>query len=145
MKTVGEILRTKGHDIWTVAPDATVCQALELMAQKNIGAVVVIEGGQLAGILSERDYARKVILRGRTSRDTPVRDIMTEEVFCVRPDYTVEQCMALMTDKRVRHLPVLEGDRLVGLVSIGDVVKAIISEQEFMIGQLESYITGKAR
>ena len=142
MRTVKELLRVKGHDIWSIAPDATVYQALELMAAKNIGAVLVMEEGKLVGILSERDYARKVILKGKTSRDTPVRDIMTEHVVGVRAEQTIEECMALMTNMRIRHLPVIEDHRLVGVISIGDVVKAIISEQEFMIEQLQNYITG---
>ena len=144
MITVGEILDRKGHDIWSISPNATVYEALELMADRNIGAVLVIDGGTLVGILSERDYARKVILRGLASRQIPVRRIMTDRVICVRTDQTAEECMALMTDKRIRHLPVLEDDQLVGVLSIGDVVKAIISDQEFMIEQLESYITGGA-
>lgn len=143
MKTVRELLQTKGYDIWSVAPDDSVYEALKLMADKNVGAVLVTGAGNLVGILSERDYARKVILKGRTSRDTPVREIMTEKVVYVRPDQTTNECMALMTDKRVRHLPVIENDQLIGIISIGDVVKAIISEQEFMIEQLENYITGR--
>jgi len=142
MKTVKELLQAKGYDVWTIAPDASVYDALRLMADKNVGAVLVIDGGNVVGILSERDYARKVILEGKSSKHTPVREIMTEKVLCVRTDQTAEECMALMTNKRVRHLPVIEGDCLVGVISIGDVVKAIISEQEFMIEQLENYITG---
>ena len=142
MSTVREILRNKGCDVWSIAPDATVYEALCLMADKNVGAVLVIDACTLVGILSERDYARKVILHGKSSRDTLVREIMTERMVYVRPEQTAEECMALMTEKRVRHLPVLEGDRLVGVVSIGDVVKSIISEQEFVIDQLEHYISG---
>jgi CBS domain-containing protein len=142
MRTVKDILRTKGTDVWSVSPDDSVYDALTFMAEKNVGAVLVMKEGRLIGILSERDYARKVDLLGKRAADTPVRAIMTERVVCVRPDETVEECMALMTDKRVRHLPVLEGDRVTGVVSIGDVVKSIISEQEFIIGQLEHYITG---
>jgi CBS domain-containing protein len=142
VRTVKDILRTKGTDIWSIAPDDTVYDALTLMAERNIGAVLVMESGRLAGILSERDYARKVDLLGKKAKDTPVGAIMTERVVCVRPDETVEECMALMTDKRVRHLPVLEDDQVIGVVSIGDVVKSIISEQEFIIEQLEHYITG---
>ena len=142
MSTVREILRKKGCDVWSIAPDATVYEALCLMADKNVGAVLVIDACTLVGILSERDYARKVILHGKSSRDTLVREIMTERMVYVRPEQTAEECMALMTEKRVRHLPVLEGDRLVGVVSIGDVVKSIISEQEFVIDQLEHYISG---
>ncbi|HFD38718.1 MAG TPA: CBS domain-containing protein [Anaerolineae bacterium] len=141
-KTARDILRSKGSDIWSVPPEATVYEALRLMADKNIGAVLVMEGDRLLGIFSERDYARKVDLLGKRAADTPVQTIMTGRVVCVRPDETIEECMALMTDKRVRHLPVVEDERVVGLVSIGDVVKAIISEQEFIIEQLENYITG---
>jgi CBS domain-containing protein len=112
------------------------------MADKDIGAVLVLEAGRIAGIFSERDYARKIILKGKASRETPVRDIMTSHVLYVRPEQTVADCMALMTNKHIRHLPVLAGDELIGLISIGDVVKAIIDEQEFMIEQLEKYITG---
>jgi CBS domain-containing protein len=142
MRTVKGMLRTKGHDIWSVPSDAMVYDALELMADKNIGAVLVIDAGNLVGILSERDYARKVDLYGRSCSDTPVSEIMTERVVYVEPEQTTEECMALMTDKRVRHLPVLEDGRVIGVISIGDVVKAIISEQEFIIEQLEHYITG---
>jgi CBS domain-containing protein len=139
---VQELLRSKGHDAWSIGPDASVYEALELMAEKNIGAVLVMEGDRLVGILSERDYARKVILQGKASKSTPVREIMTEQVLYVRPDQSIEDCMALMTGKRVRHLPVLKGERVTGVISIGDVVKAIISEQAFMIEQLQNYITG---
>ena len=142
MKTVRDLLRVKGHDIWSIAPGAAVYEALQLMAEENIGAVLVMDASNLVGIMSERDYARKVILKGRFSRDTPVREIMTERVVCVRTDQTLEDCMALMTGKHVRHLPALEGNRLVGMISIGDVVKAIISDQEFLIEQLGNYITG---
>ncbi len=142
MKTVKDLLKVKGYEIWAVAPDASVYDALKLMADKNTGAVLVIQDDNLVGILSERDYARRVIFKGKLPEDTPAWEIMTEKVLCVRPDQTVEECMALMTDKRVRHLPVLEGDQLIGVISIGDVVKAIISEREFMIEQLETYITG---
>ncbi len=142
MKTVKQLLQGKGRDIWSISPDASVYEALLFLAEKDIGALLVLEDEKLKGILSERDYARKVILRGKSSRDTPVREIMTTKVFYVRPDQTIEDCMALMTDKRIRHLPVLEDNEVVGVISIGDVVKAIISEQEFMIAQLENYITG---
>ncbi len=142
MRTVSEILRNKGYDIWSVAPDSTVYDALKLMAEKNVGAVLVMDAGILVGVLSERDYARKVILYGRSSRETAVREIMTERVVCVRPEETATECMALMTDKRVRHLPVVKDNRIIGVVSIGDVVKSIISEQDFIIEQLEHYITG---
>ncbi len=142
MKTVKDLLKAKGYDIWAVAPDDSVYDALKLMADKNTGAVLVIQDDNLVGILSERDYARRVIFKGKLSQDTPAWEVMTEKVLCVHSDQTVEECMALMTDKRVRHLPVLEGDQLIGVISIGDVVKAIISEREFMIEQLETYITG---
>lgn len=140
--TVRDVLDEKGREIWSVGPDATVYQALVLMAERAIGALMVLEGGRPVGLLSERDYARKVILAGRASRDTPVRDVMTTRVVAVAPERTVEECMALMTDKRVRHLPVMEGERLLGVVSIGDLVKALIAEQRFIIEQLESYISG---
>lgn len=142
MSTVRDILRSKGQDAWSISCDATVYDALKLMAEKNIGAVLVMDGGCLEGILSERDYARKVILQGKTAEETPVGEIMTERVVYVRPEQRTEECMALMTDKRVRHLPVLENDQVIGVISIGDVVKAIISHQEFIIEQLEHYITG---
>jgi CBS domain-containing protein len=143
MNTVSEVLQSKGHTVWSVAPEATVYAALELMAAKDIGALVVLDGGRLAGIFSERDYARKIILKGKASRETPVRDSMTTRVVTVGPEETVAQCMALMTHHHIRHLPVLAGGELIGVISIGDVVKAIITEQEFMIEQLEKYITGR--
>ena len=142
MKTVGQLLQAKGLDVWSVAPGTSVYATLQLMSDKNVGAVLVFDAGQLAGIFSERDYARKVVLKGKTSRDTPVREVMTSRVVCIRPEQTIEDCMALMTDKRIRHLPVLEDNRVIGVISIGDVVKAIISEQSFIIAQLENYITG---
>jgi CBS domain-containing protein len=143
MKTVTELLRTKGREVLSVSPERSVFEALQVMAEKNVGALVVVEGERLVGIFSERDYARKVILKGKLSKEIPVREIMTSHVLYVRPEQTIDDCMALMTDKRVRHLPVLEHDRLVGVISIGDVVKAIIAEQEFMIEQLQNYITGR--
>jgi CBS domain-containing protein len=143
MKTVRSLLQAKGPAVWTIAPDASVFEALKLMADKNVGALLVLEGDELAGVISERDYARKVVLRGRSSVDTPVRDIMTAGVISVHPDQTVEECMALMTDKHIRHLPVVADGRLIGIVSIGDVVKSIITEQGFMIEQLTSYIAGR--
>ena len=142
MKTIGQLLTIKGRAVWTIAPDATVYEALTLMAEKEIGALVVVQAGQVVGILSERDYARKVILKGKFSKDTLVKEIMSSPVIATRPEQTVAECMALMTDKRVRHLPVLEGDQLVGLVSIGDLVKSIISDQEFLIENLQAYIAG---
>jgi len=143
MTTVSQILQHKGYDICSIAPDATVYSALELMAAKNIGAVLVMEGGNLVGIMSERDYARKVILKSRFSKDTLVREIMTESVVCVRPEQSIEECMALMTSKHIRHLPVIKENKVVGVVSIGDVVRAVIADQQFIIEQLENYITGK--
>ena len=143
MKTVAQILRTKGHEVLSISPEMSVFEALGLMAEKNVGALLVVEGGRLAGIFSERDYARKVILKGKSSKETLVREIMSSHVLYVRPEQTIEDCMALMTDKRVRHLPVLDAERVVGVISIGDVVKDIISEQEFLIEQLQNYITGR--
>ncbi len=143
MTTLQDILRKKGHDVWKISPGATVYEALGLMAAKNVGALVVVEGSHVVGIVSERDYARNVILKGKSSHDTPVKDIMTSPVYYVHPRQTALECMALMTDKRIRHLPVLEDDRLVGVISIGDVVKAIIEEQESVIRQYEEYITGR--
>ncbi len=140
MKTVAQMLEGKAQRLLSVPPEATVYDALQLMAQADVGALVVLDGERLAGIFSERDYARKVILFGKSSKETLVREIMTEKVLCVRPDQTVDQCMALMTDKRVRHLPVLDHKRVSGVISIGDVVKEVISEQRFMIEQLENYI-----
>lgn len=142
MKTVEQILRGKGGELVSVGPDESVFDALALMARREVGAVVVLEGARLVGILSERDYARKIILLGKASKDTPVRDIMTQRVVCVSPTTTIDECMALMTDKRCRHLPVLEGERVIGVVSIGDVVKQTIAEQQFIIEQLEHYIMG---
>ena len=142
MTTVAQLLQGKGSEVWSVAPDATVYDAISIMADKGVGALVVLAGQQLVGIVSERDYARKVILQGKSSRDTPVRAIMTDRVHYVGPEQTVEECMALMTAKRIRHLPVLRGERLDGIVSIGDLVKALIAEREVRIQQLESYITG---
>jgi CBS domain-containing protein len=142
MKTVAHILADKGSEVWSVAPDDTVYSALELMAREGTGAVLVMDEGRLVGILSERDYARKVILMDRSSKETPVADIMTARVSVVSPDMLTEECMALMTDKRIRHLPVVDGDEVVGVISVGDVVKAAISEREFIIEQLERYISG---
>jgi len=139
---VNQLIQTKGGTVYTIAPDATVYAALELMAQKDIGALVVLDGAQVVGIMSERDYARKVALKGKLAETARVRDIMTANVVYVSPDETVEECMALMTNKRVRHLPVMANDKLVGLVSIGDVVKSLIANQEFLIGELEKYIVG---
>ena len=142
MKTVNDILSTKGHEVWSIAPDATVYEALRFMAEKNVGALIVLDGETVVGIMSERDYARKVILHGRSSKEITVSEIMTSKVYYVRPEQNIEECMALMTDQRVRHLPALENDRLIGVISIGDVVKAIIAEHESTIKHLEDYITG---
>ncbi len=141
MKTVAHILDAKGRSVWSVPPDASVYAALEEMANRDVGALLVVDGDRLAGIVSERDYARKVILLGRRSQEAAVSDIMTADVHTVTPDSSVDDCMALMTERRIRHLPVLEEGRLVGLVSIGDVVKAVISDKEHLIEQLERYIT----
>ncbi len=142
MATVRQLLRTKGNEIWSVAPQATVYEALQIMSEKDVGALLVLDKGNLVGIFSERDYARKLILKGRFSKDTTVTELMTHEVLYVEPQSTIEDCMALMTAKRIRHLPVLEKERLIGIVTIGDVVKQIISDQEFTIRQLGTYITG---
>ena len=143
MKTVDNLLKKKGSQIWAIGPDASIYEAVSMMAEKGIGALLVMEGEQLNGIISERDYARKVILAGKSSRQTPVRDIMTTAVLCAKLEQSVEQCLALMTDKRIRHLPVADGGKVVGLVSIGDLVKEIIAEQQFIIEQLEHYIAGQ--
>ena len=140
MKTVREILLYKGEDIYSVSPDDTIFSALKLMAEKKIGALLVIEDGRIEGIMSERDYARKVALEGKSSRDALVREIMSDKVIYVDIDRMVEECMALMIEKRIRHLPVFENERLTGLISIGDVVKAVIDEKEFVISQLVQYI-----
>ncbi len=140
MKTVMQLLQAKGTDVYKIGVDALVIDALRLMAEKDVGALLVLDGGRLAGIISERDYARKVILHGKSSHDIPVRDIMTGKVITVHLHSTVEECMALMTSKRIRHLPVVDGERLVGMLSIGDLVKEVIADQEATIRQLESYI-----
>jgi CBS domain-containing protein len=140
MSTVRQIIEAKQHKVLSIGPDATVYDALQRMAQHDVGALVVLEQDHLAGIFSERDYARKIILHGKASKETQVREIMTSRVVCVGPAYTMDQCMALMTDKRVRHLPVLDHKRVIGVISIGDVVKEVISEQRFVIAQLEQYI-----
>jgi CBS domain-containing protein len=142
-RTVKMLLDKKGREVVTVPPETLVLSALELMAEKGIGAVLVVEeDGHIAGIMSERDYSRKVALKGKTAADIPVTEIMTEQVICVEPNQPIQECMALMVGKRIRHLPVLEGDNLAGIISIGDVVAALISEQEILISQLESYIRG---
>ena len=143
MKGVAEILRSKPEQaVHTITPSASVFDAVKLMAEKSIGALLVMEDLKIDGIITERDYARKIVLMGRSSKETPVRDIMTSPVMYVRPDQTNEECMALMTDNRVRHLPVIDNGKLIGLISIGDLVKDIISEQKFIIDQLEHYIKG---
>lgn len=140
--TVRQLINRKGHTVWFIRSEKTVFEALELMAEKEIGALLIFDDDQLVGIFSERDYARKVILKGKSSHDTRVNEIMTKQVVCVRPDQSMTDCMALMTDKHIRHLPVLDEDKIIGVISIGDVVKEIISEQEFIIEQMENYITG---
>lgn len=145
MRTVRYVLENKGYDVWSVEPGRTVFEALEELAAKDVGALVVMEEGKLRGIFSERDYARKVALKGRSSRETAVKQVMTSEVVCVKPSQSIDECMALMTNRRIRHLPVLDEEdeeKVVGLISIGDVVKEVIAEQEFRIEQLENYISG---
>ncbi len=144
MITVKDMLDQKGHTAWTIGPDAKVFEALELMAKKGTGALIVVDkDDEVIGILSERDYARKIVLMGRDSHDTPVKDIMTKEVYGVHYDTTAQECMALMTDKHFRHLPVCKDGKLAGVISIGDVVKAVITEQKVTIENLENYIMGK--
>ncbi len=140
--TVRQLLQAKGNMVHAISPEATVFEALERMAAYDVGALMVMKGDQLVGIFSERDYARKIILMGRISKDTQVGEVMTDDLITVTPEATVADCMNLMTGNRIRHLPVLEGGKLVGVVSIGDVVKAIMTQQELMIAELESYITG---
>ena len=142
MKTVKEILDAKGHDVSTIGPKETVLDALKLMEEKDVGALVVMEEGMLKGLITERDYARKVILKGRASPETAVREVMSKKVVCTVFKRTADEVMAVMTDKRVRHLPVIDQKQVVGLVSIGDLVKAIISDQQQEIEQLEQYISG---
>jgi CBS domain-containing protein len=143
MKSVAEVLKSKPEQtVYSISPSASVFDAVKLMADKGIGALLVMDGATIVGMITERDYARKIILLGRSSRDTPVRDVMSSPVMYVRKDQSNEDCMALMTENRLRHLPVLDGDTLIGLVSIGDLVKDIIGEQRFIIEQLEHYIMG---
>jgi CBS domain-containing protein len=142
MPTAHDILRYKGHAVHSVGPTDTVLTALGIMAERDIGAVFVLDGEELVGILTERDYARKVVLAGRSSRDSPVSSIMTTELVSVEPHSTVDECMGLMTERRVRHLAVVDNRRVVGVISIGDLVKATIDEQQFTISQLKSYIAG---
>lgn len=138
---VRDVIKAKGHDVFSIGPDASVFDALTLMADKNIGAVLVVDGERTLGIFTERDYSRQVVLKGRASRETPVRDVMTARVVYVTPDQSMDDCMAIMTSKRCRHLPVVEAGQLVGVLSVGDVVKAVISDKQFLIEQLENYIT----
>jgi CBS domain-containing protein len=142
MQTIREILDKKGSELFCVAPDVSVFEALKLMADKNIGAVLVMEGEKLEGIMSERDYARKIALKGKFSKEVPVREIMSSKVICVGPEQTINNTKAIMISKRIRHLPVLEEDKLIGLISIGDVVNALLDENLFVIDQLETYIKG---
>jgi CBS domain-containing protein len=142
MTTVSKILAAKGNQVWSVTPTTRLYEALKLMAEKDVGALLVIEDDHIAGIISERDYARKVVLEGKNSMIVPIKEIMTTRVVYISPSNTLEECMAVMTDKHIRHLPVMENDELVGLISIGDVVKELISTQQFVIEQLENYIRG---
>jgi len=139
--TVADILRNKGSEVWSISPDEIVIDALKVMAEKRIGALLVMENDKLVGIFSERDYARKVALEGRSSRESTVREIMSHKVLCARPDQTIHECMALMSDKRARHLPIVDHKEVIGMVSIGDLVKSIIAEQQFEIEALQHYIT----
>ena len=142
MQTIRDILKIKGTDVWCVEPDATVYDALQRMAEKEVGALVVTEGAQVVGLISEREYARKVVLEGRTSPTTLVKEIMISPVVYIHLDQAIEECMSLMTEKRTRHLPVIEDGKLVGLISIGDIVKSIIADQQFLIEQLVRYVSG---
>jgi len=143
MRTVKDILRVKGSKVYSISPDETVYEALKRMADQNLGALLVFEGSDLVGLISERDYSRKTILKGRLSKETAVREIMTTAVVTVHPDDDIEECMELFTDKHVRHLPVIEQEKVVGIVSIGDIVKSIIDYKEFIIEELENYIKGQ--
>ena len=142
MVTLNQLLNRKGHEIWSIASDASVFEALQLMADKNVGALLVLDDGTLKGVFSERDYARKLILQGKFSKETAVSELMTHDVVCIDSSRTIEDAMALMTARRIRHLPVLKGEDLVGIVTIGDVVRQLIDHHEFVIKQLERYITG---
>lgn len=142
MPTVNQILAAKGNRVWSIEADQQVYEALELLAEKDIGALLVYKDKKVAGIISERDYARRVVLKGKSAETTPVSEIMTSEVLCVNPNQSIEECMALMTAKKIRHLPVVEDEKILGIISIGDVVNAVISEKQFVITQLEKYIKG---
>ncbi|PIW70428.1 MAG: hypothetical protein COW08_01935 [Ignavibacteriales bacterium CG12_big_fil_rev_8_21_14_0_65_30_8] len=143
IKTVSSMLKGKDPGIWSIEPNNTVFEALTLMAEKKCGALLVLENEKLCGIISERDYARKIILVGKSSKETLIKEIMTSTVFYASPELTAEECMAIMIEKKVRHLPVLDNENLIGVISIGDVVKAVIDEKVFVIDQLERYITGR--
>ncbi len=143
LKSVRQVLNDKGYAVETVAPETSVYEALQKLSNREVGALVVLEEGEICGLFSERDYARKVALQGRSSKETQVQEIMTRRVITLEPEQTVEACMVLMTDKRIRHLPVLEDGRLIGIVSIGDIVKAVIEAQRLTIEELESYISGR--
>ncbi len=142
MKTIKQLLEAKGHEVWSVTPEMSVYEAIEQMSERGIGALAVMESNRLVGMFSERDYARKVLLRGRMSRDTLVREVMTTRVIFAHLDHSAEECLAVMTERRFRHLPVMEEDQLLGMISIGDLVKIIIEDQQFTIEQLEHYISG---
>jgi len=142
MRSVQDILNSKGSEVWSVKPDDIIFDAIQLMADKNIGALLVMEEDKLIGIVTERDYARKVVLEGKSSREASINEVMTTKVLCVSPQRTINECMALMTEKRIRHLPVVDQKQVVGFLSIGDLVKAVISEQKILIDQLQNYISG---
>ena len=144
MESVSQILDRKGYEIYSIYPDAKVYEALEIMAGKEVGALLVLDGENVRGIFSERDYARKVVLFGKSSKDLTVKEIMSTKIYYITPEHSVEDCMALMIKKRIRHLPVIKDNRLLGVISIGDVVKAVIGEKEFVIDQLVHYISGTA-
>ena len=141
MATVQQLLKGKGREVWTLNPDESVLDAIRMMAEKDVGALVVTDGDKPVGIFTERDYARRVILEDRQSKTTPIRDVMSTHIVCASPEQTIEECMAVMTEKRLRHLPVMDGEKLLGIISIGDLVKAIIEEQQHVIAQLEQYIS----
>jgi CBS domain-containing protein len=141
MASIKQVLQGKGHDVWSIGPEASVLDALTMMAEKEVGALAVTDADKLVGVVTERDYARKVVLQGRSSESTKIKEIMTRRVAYTRPEQSVEECMAVMTDKRIRHLPVMDGERLLGMISIGDLVKSIIEEQQQVIEQLEQYIS----